>query len=353
MSLADLGWDATFEDGWSRVSKPGLVPGRVTAGHTRVFRVATADGELLAEVAGQLRHSTRGREDLPAVGDWVALRPRAGERRALIRAVVPRRTAFIRRAAGKRAVAQVLAANVDTVFLIMGLDRDFSLRRLERALILASESRVEPVVLLNKADLCPEVEARRREAERTAPGVPVLVVAAKEGRGLGALAPWLTRGRTVALLGSSGVGKSTLVNRLLGEERLRTREVRPSDQRGRHTTTHRELVPLPGGALLIDTPGLREVQLWAGEEGLASAFGELERLAAACRFRDCSHGAEPGCAVRAAVKAGEVPEERLASYHKLRAELRSLEVREDLELQRRQKQEWRTIHRAQRKHQPR
>jgi ribosome biogenesis GTPase len=209
------------------------------------------------------------------------------------------------------------------------------------------------VVLLNKADLCDDVAARRAEVEAAAPGVPVRVIAAKRGEGLDALAPWLERGRTVALLGSSGVGKSTIVNRLLGEERQRTREVRESDQRGRHTTTHRELVALPNGGLLLDTPGLRELQLWATEEGLATAFGDLEALAPGCRFRDCAHQSEPGCAVRAAVDAGELSEERLASYHKLRAELRSLEVRDDPLLRREERARWRAILKSVKIHRPR
>jgi ribosome biogenesis GTPase len=341
--LEELGWGPFFAEAWEPFAREGLIPARVVVAHARAIRVRGADGEGVAGVSGRLRHGTRSPEDLPAVGDWVALRPRVGGGRTLVQAVLPRRTAFVRRAAGEITVQQVLAANVDTVFLVMGLDRDYNPRRIERALVLAWESGANPVVLLNKADLCDDVEARRAETETAAPGVPVRVIAAKEGRGLEALDPWLERGRTVALLGSSGVGKSTLVNRLLGEERQRTRAVRKSDQRGRHTTTHRELVLLPGGGLLLDTPGLREIQLWASEEGLASAFEDLETLAVACRFRDCAHGSEPGCAVRAGVESGELGEARLASYHKLRAELRSLEIREDPELRRAEKARWRSI----------
>ncbi len=328
--LGELGFTEAYEQAFAPYAEAGLVPGRVVAGHTRYLRVATPSGEVLAELAGSLRHHARSAEQLPAVGDFVALRPQGDDGSALIQAVLPRRAAFVRRAAGARAQPQVLAANVDTVFLVMGLDGDFNLRRVERSLVLAWDSGASPVLLLNKADLCPDVDARRAEVERSAPGVPVCVVAAKPGTGLEALGPWLVPGRTVVLLGSSGVGKSTLVNRLLGHERQRTRDViENADQRGRHTTTHRELIALPGGALLIDTPGLRELQLWSDGAGLEAAFDDVSRVAAGCRFTDCGHGSEPGCAVLAAVAHGRLDAARLESYLKLAAELRALEIRED------------------------
>ncbi len=324
----------------------GLVPGRVVAGHRGLLRVRTEEGEALAAVAGSLRHKTRSPEERPAVGDWVALRPPEPGHRAVVHAVLPRRTAFVRRAAGKRDVAQVLAANVDTVFLVMGLDGDYSPRRIERALVLAWESGAFPVILLNKTDLCDDVPTRRAEVETVAPGVPVLAIAAKPGEGLGALAPWLVPGQTVALLGSSGVGKSTIVNRLLGREKQKTQEVLEAGQRGRHTTTHRELIVLPGGALLLDTPGLREIQLWADEAGLQAAFEDVQELATACRFNDCRHGAEPGCAVRAAVEAAQLDAARLDSFRKLQAELRALEIREDPLKRREERSRWKAIHKS-------
>jgi ribosome biogenesis GTPase len=347
--LLELGLSPAQQEALARLCREGLSAGRVVAGHTRLLRVATETGETLAELAGSLRREARRPEERPAVGDWVALRPGAGGAPAIVQAVLPRRTAFLRRAAGDRTVAQVLAANVDTVFLVMGLDRDFNPRRLERALVLAWESGAEPVVVLNKADLCDDVDARRTEVERVAPGVPVAVLAAKEGVGLEGLSRWLSKGRTVALLGSSGVGKSTILNRLLGRDRQRTAELRPSDQRGRHTTTHRELVPLPGGALLLDTPGLREIQLWSDGGGLGATFEDVATLAAGCRFRDCGHDREPGCAVRAAAESGRLPPERLESYLKLRKELRSLEVRDDPVLRREERSRWRAIHKSLRK----
>jgi ribosome biogenesis GTPase len=351
-ALEELGWSSFFAEAWRDLAAEGSVPGRVIVAHSRVLRLRGAEGEFQAAVSGRLRHRARRPEERPAVGDWVAFSPPSGSGRALVHAVLPSRTAFVRRAAGDLAVQQILAANVDTVFLVMGLDRDYNPRRIERALVLAWESGALPVVLLNKADVCDDADARRTEVEAAAPGVSVLVLAAKEGTGLDALSPWLERGKTVALLGSSGVGKSTIVNRLLGEERQRTREVRSSDQRGRHTTTHRELVTLPRGGLLLDTPGLREIQLWASDEALSSAFSDLEALAPGCRFRDCAHDSEPGCAVRAAVEANELSAERLASYQKLRAELRALETRDDPLLQREERGRWRAIYKSL-KHDPR
>jgi ribosome biogenesis GTPase len=346
--LREIGFTGPVAESFAPLGERGLVPGRVVAGHTGLVRVRTDEREVLAVLAGSLRHKARSPEERPAVGDWVALRPPEHGHRGVVQAILPRRTAFVRRAAGTRDVAQVLAANVDTVFLVMGLDGDYSLRRIERALVLAWESGACPVILLNKADLCADVAARRAEVEAVAPGVPVRAIAAKPGEGLDALAPWLVPGQTVALLGSSGVGKSTIVNRLLGREKQKTQEVLEADQRGRHTTTQRELVLLPGGALLLDTPGLREIQLWSDEAGLQAAFEDVHELATACRFTDCRHGAEPGCAVRAAVGEGRLDRARLDSFRKLQAELRALEIREDPLKRREERARWKAIHKSMR-----
>lgn len=332
---------------------PGCVPGRIVASHGALHRVATEAGELLAETAGRLRHEARSPLDLPAVGDFVALLPRTGEGRGAIHRVLPRRSRFVRGAAGEQTREQVVAANVDVVFLVSGLDRDYNLRRIERYLSLAFESGALPVVVLNKADLREDAAACLEEVAAVAPGTPVHLLSAKGHQGLDELGTYLRPRQTVALLGSSGVGKSTLVNALLGRTHFRTREVREIDQRGRHTTTHRELVALPGGALLIDTPGMRELQLWDAEAGIADAFADVTALAVDCRFRDCGHADEPGCAVTAAASSGSLPRERLESYRKLQAELRALGERQDALARRATRRRWASIHKTARKHKPR
>jgi ribosome biogenesis GTPase len=352
-ALARLGWDGGFQADFEPWRAAGCVPGRVATAHTHLYRVLSESGEMVAAVSGRFRHAAAQRADYPTVGDWVALTPRPEERRATIHGLLPRRSRFSRREAGEDGEEQVVAANVDTVFLVMGLDANYNLRRLERALLLARDSGAQPAVLLTKTDLCDAVASRLAEAAAAASGVPVHALSPKRREGLEALAPYLSAGRTVALLGSSGAGKSTLINALLGEERLRTKEVRAKDGRGRHTTSHRELVPLPGGALVIDTPGMRELQLWAEAEALTGAFAEVDELAEACAFRDCRHEAEPRCAVRAAVEDGRLASARLESYHKLQRELRALDARHDRAAQQDQKRRWKSIHKAARNFRPR
>lgn len=349
--LESLGWTQRQTEAFAPHAALGLAAARVVAEHQHVYTLLTEDAELLARVTGRLRYEADGRADFPAVGDWVAARPQPGEDWATIHAILPRRSRFSRKVAGEDAEEQIVAANVDTVFLVMGLDGDYNPRRIERYLTLCWDSGADPVVLLSKSDLCDEPDARRREIETL--GAPVHLVSAKTGAGLEALEVHLQPGRTVALLGSSGVGKSTLVNRLLGEERLRTREVRASDDRGRHTTSARELIALPSGALVIDTPGMRELQLWDSAAGLGGAFADLEELAARCRFGNCGHESEPGCAVRGAVADGSLPAVRLASYQKLQRELVALATRHDKRLEAEQRRKWRSIHKIARHHKPR
>jgi ribosome biogenesis GTPase / thiamine phosphate phosphatase len=343
LNLQDLGWNEFFEDAFRPYEQDNLIPGRVAARHHGPCELLTELGRLGGVPAGRL-----GEDELPAVGDWVAVRPLDGERKAVIEAVLPRRTQFTRKEAWARTVAQVVAANVDTVFLVTAFGGDLNPRRLERYLTSAWDSGSSPVIVANKVDLAVDPVFELAEVEAVAIGVPVVALSANTGEGLEQLEPHLAAGKTVALLGSSGVGKSTLVNRLAGRELLATREIR-SDGRGRHTTTHRELVPLPSGALLIDTPGMRELQLWADEEVLDSTFSEIAELAGECRFSDCSHEHEPGCAVKAAIADGSLPRERFASYRKLQREIRALEIRKDARLRSEARKERRRFSRRMRK----
>lgn len=326
--LAALGWSPSRAEEFAPHAAAGCVPARVAAQHRGAYLVYAESGERPAEVAGQLRHAALGPADLPAVGDWVAVRDAPEAAAATIDALLPRRTVFSRKAAGDETVEQVVAANVDVVFLVSALGPDLNLRRLERYLAAGWDSGADPVVVLNKSDLADDLAAETAEVEAVAFGVPVHVVSAADGTGLGELARHVEGNRTAALLGSSGVGKSSLVNRLLGSERQDVADLR-ADGRGRHTTTHRELIPLPGGGLLLDTPGMRELGLWEAGAGLDQTFADVAELAAACRFRDCAHKGEPGCAVLDAVAEGRLPAERLESYRKLLGELRHLEVKGD------------------------
>ena len=351
-TLEDLGWNETFAAAFEPHAGQGLVPARVFR-DLGVYTVSTGDRELPAAASGRL---WRGDESAgrPAVGDWVAVRlPTLPEEPGLIRAILPRKSKFSRKAAGSRTEEQVVAANVDTVFLVTGLDGDYSLRRIERYLAVAWESGSDPVVVLNKADLAPNLDAVLREVEAVALGVPIHAVSARAGEGIDALAAYLKPGKTVSLLGSSGVGKSTIINRLLGSDIQRVREVRESDQTGKHTTTHRELFLVPTGGLVLDTPGMRELQLWDADEGIEAAFADIQELAEECRFGDCTHNGEPGCAVEEAVEAGTLDPARLESWRKLQREQHQVHLRQDALARLREKQRVKALHRAANRFRPR
>jgi len=327
--LQDLGWNDHFARAFAPYEPQELLPARVTVSWGSSVTCWTPAGEMQAKVAGRLRlDEEAATTGLPTVGDWVALRPPASTgAAALVHAILPRRTAFIRKMAGGRHKEQVVAANVDYVLVMTSLNREFNVRRLERYLTLARESGAAPVVVLSKIDLAPHrLEEYRAAAAAVAPGIPLHAISASMGEGVEALEVYSGAGKTIALLGSSGVGKSTLINRLAGKETLTTQPVR-SDDRGRHTTTHRELVILPNGGVVIDTPGMRELQLWESAEGLTEAFSEIEELAAQCRFGNCRHQTEPGCAVLQAVEDGKVDAARLDSYLGLRDEVEAAEQR--------------------------
>jgi ribosome biogenesis GTPase len=331
LSLELLGWDARWGQLWAAHHPAGddAVPARVVLESQHIYRVHTGDAEVLARVTGRVRHKLGSREAFPAVGDWIALKPAGpAEEMGRIVDVLPRRGRFVRKAAGTVAEAQVVAANVDVVFLVSGLDHDFNVRRIERYLLAALEGGASPVVVLNKADLSRDIGQVRAELGPVAGQVPVELVSARTGVGVDALRGHIGPGRTGAFLGSSGVGKSTLINRLIGREVQRTAEVRESDSKGRHTTTHRELVVLPGGGLLIDTPGMRELQLWDVSTGLDDAFEDIAAVGVDCRFRDCTHDTEPDCAVKVAVVDGRLSSDRLANYLRLRREVLAKPVEE-------------------------
>jgi ribosome biogenesis GTPase len=334
-ALEELGWDAVWASAFEQLQDDNLMPARVAAQHRGAYVVWTADGEQRTRAAGRLFYEHEVGGAVPAVGDWVTLAPPG-----TITNLFPRRSAFVRKRAGFGSDEQVLAANVDVALLLAGLDDDFSLRRLERYITTAWDSGAQPVVVLTKTDLCADVFDAVLAVESVAIGVPVLPVSNVTGEGIESLDDHLQPGRTAVLLGSSGVGKSTLLNRLAGSELMLTAEI-AADGTGRHTTTHRELVLLPSGALVIDTPGLRELQFWEGD--VSAAFEDIEALAAECRFRDCAHASEPGCAVLAAVADGRLELDRLRSWRKFQRELEAIAARTDRRLRIARKKRWKQI----------
>ncbi|MBD2446650.1 ribosome small subunit-dependent GTPase A [Nostoc sp. FACHB-152] len=350
MNLDFLGWSNFFTHSFAPYRQQGFSVARVAIEYRNTYIVYGEQGELTAEVTGKLRHQANQAQDFPAVGDWVIIQARESERRATIHGILPRKSKFSRKTVGSKTEEQIAAANIDTVFLVCGLDGDFNPRRIERYLILAWESGANPVIVLNKADLCNFLDECISEVEAVAIGVPILVLSAANNQGLDALKTYLQPGQTVALLGSSGVGKSTITNQLKGATVQAVQPVRQGDDRGKHTTTNRELILLPTGGLIIDTPGMREIQIWAGDESLQGTFADIETLVAECRFRNCQHNNEPGCAVQQALLEGELDYSRFLSYQKLQKELNYLVRKQDHRAQLAEKERWKKIHKAMRNH---
>lgn len=348
MSIESYGWSSTFEESFRQFRAAGFIPARVAREDRERYQIITDSGEMRAEVTGKFRHQARSRRDLPAVGDWVAVEIPPQSDIALIQAVLPRKSIFSRGVTGPTTEEQVVATNVDTAFLVMDLGRDFNPRRIERYLTLTWESGASPVILLTKTDVAQDIESALAEVEAVALGAPVHAISALTEDGMEQLAPYLESGKTVALFGSSGAGKSTLINALLGEEKLLTRELK-EDGRGRHTTTWRELIQLPSGALVIDTPGMKQVELWADDSSLDESFDDVAQLAAQCRFSDCRHTTEPRCAIQAGLADGRLSPERWESYEKLQKELKYLHRKQDIRAALEEKARWKKIHMSVRK----
>jgi ribosome biogenesis GTPase len=343
MNLATLGWDNHFEDASAECRRRGLVPARVVCEYKARYEVLGTGGVRPAKVAGRLIHKADSRADFPAVGDWVCVDGASSDGPVIIHVILPRKSKFSRKVAGLETEEQVVAANIDKAVVVSAFGRELNRRRIERYLTLAWESGASPLVLVNKADLCDDTEDAIASIESVTVGIPVLVASALRGTGLDGLLEHLKSGVTAVFLGSSGVGKSTIINHLLGEAALQVGEVRPFDGKGRHITTSRHLVLLESGGMIIDTPGMREIQLWAGEEGLEGGFEDIREIAGACRFRDCTHRSEPGCAVQEAIEEGRLDAGRLKSYLKLRRELEMLALRRDVRARLHEKSKWKKI----------
>jgi ribosome biogenesis GTPase / thiamine phosphate phosphatase len=350
ITLKEYGWNKTHEVNWEEINNEKWIPGRVTLEHKKMYRVITTEGEWLSVCSGSMQYEATERRDFPAVGDWVAVEKMPGEERGIIHAILPRTSLFSRKVAGMTIAEQIIAVNIDIVLLVMSMNNDFNPRRLERYLVAAYDSGATPVVVLTKKDVCDNSSDYIEEAQSIALGAEIFAVSNVTGEGIDELTALLKNNKTAALLGSSGVGKSSLTNAILGSEMMVVQDIREDDAKGRHTTTHRELIKIPTGGILIDTPGMREFQLWENNDSLDSGFQDINELTNNCKFNDCQHNNEPGCAIQNALSTGELAEDRYRSYLKLQKELAFLDRKMDRAAQAGERNKWKKITKSMRNH---
>jgi ribosome biogenesis GTPase / thiamine phosphate phosphatase len=328
MDLKKIGWNNYFEEKFKEFGDKDYYPGRISSEHRNLYKIVTEKGEMAGDISGKMRYQAEENGNYPAVGDWVVISFINGEDKVVIHDILPRKSKFSRKIAGTNTKEQIAAANIDTVFLVNALNNDFNLRKMERYLIVAWESGAVPVIILSKADLCEDVDEKLNAVEKIAVGVSIHVVSSLKREGLSCLDKYFENNQTVVLLGSSGVGKSTLINELLGENLMDTKDTSVFMDKGRHTTTHRQLIVLPEGGVVIDTPGMRELQLWDGNEGISDVFEDIESLSQECFFIDCKHKNEPKCAVKKAMDEGILTQGRFENYIKLQREIKYIEEKQ-------------------------
>ncbi|GGD29617.1 ribosome small subunit-dependent GTPase A [Pontibacillus salipaludis] len=343
MNLVQLGWNDSIDTSFKEYESEGYAIGRISKGYKNTYKVITKEQELSAEVSGKFIHNASNKKDFPSVGDWVVLTLQVEEGKAMIHKVLHRFSKFSRKEPGQGSDEQIVATNINTVFLVISLNKDFNLRRIERYLITAWESGAKPVIVLSKSDICEEIYEKIIEVESVAIGVPIYTVSAHKGEGMDNLKKYCIDGETIALLGSSGSGKSTICNYLYGSYKQKVSAIRTGDEKGKHTTTNREMLMLPEGGILIDTPGMRELQLWDVNQSINKSFSDIEQFATQCLFRDCQHDNEPSCAVKAAIDQGELELDRFNNYVKFQRELAYLERKNDKKSQMEEKKRHKKI----------
>lgn len=329
INIKDYGWNKHFEEKFAAANIKNTIPARVSVQYARTVKVLSNEGETKAIFSGRIRHNAKSRQDYPVVGDWVCLKLVPGSSKAFVQELLPRKTALVRKSAGAATSIQVIAANIDTVFIVSSLDNNFNVRRIERYLALVYESGANPIIILNKADICNDIDSKLEELKPITADIPVHATSIKQENGLDCITQHISPGHTIALVGSSGVGKSSIINKLYGEDILKVQAVRESDSKGMHTTTRRELIIMPNKGILIDTPGMRELQLWGSGAGVNDSFEDIDGYSQECRFADCAHQKEPGCAVKAALDKGTLLQERYESYLSLINELKALKVKQN------------------------